>query len=219
MTSDPHGSGRASAASGTGPVAGGRRRVDRVLSEEFLRDLADLPFDEVRARRREAEQEDADLSYVRRMLQGRADLLRAEVARRAGQEAGATTAAEPGPRGAPGAGGTGHDDEALVAHLAAVLSDETRTARGMGRFLSVEPSRVDEHRRQVEQVIADVRLADPSEADDEELVAALDRVQAMERDVSATRRQVQGAMDALTAEVARRYREGEARVEDLLGEG
>jgi hypothetical protein len=37
--------------------------------------------------------------------------------------------------------------------------------------------------------------------------------------VSALRAQVQQVMDALGAEVARRYREGEAAVDDLLARG
>ena len=64
----------------TTPHPQGRRRIDRVLADDFATDLSSLDLDEVRARRREAEQEKADLSYVRRMLQGRMDILRAELA-------------------------------------------------------------------------------------------------------------------------------------------
>ena len=64
------------------------------------------------------------------------DILRAELARRAGGEA------------------TGGEE--IVDHLAQVLGDSARSDHGLGRFLRVEPSRVDEHRRLVEQVIADV---------------------------------------------------------------
>ena len=66
------------------PYPNGRRRIDKVLSEGYADNLADLDLDELRSRRREAEQEEADLSYVRRMLQGRMDILRAELSRRAG---------------------------------------------------------------------------------------------------------------------------------------
>ena len=66
----------------TEPMQGGRRRIDLVLAEDFLVGIDSVDLDDVRGRRREAEQEDADLSYIRRMLQGRMDILRAELSRR-----------------------------------------------------------------------------------------------------------------------------------------
>ena len=192
----------------TEPMPGGRRRIDRVLATDFLDGLAALPMPDVRARRRDAEQEEVDLSYLRRMLQGRADILRDELARRAG-------GVQPGV--------TEGDDE-LVQRLTSVLTDAPRgdhgrrDDHGLGRFLSVEPSRVDEHRREVEQLVADVGVSDVLGSTEEDLRRAVDRVEEFEHQVSASRRRVQEAMDACTAEIARRYSEGEARVEDLLPE-
>lgn len=179
---------------GTGPVPGGRRRIDRVLAEDFTADLAALDMDELRARRRDAEQEEADLSYIRRMLQGRMDILRAELSRRAG-------------------GG-----EKIVEALSGVLADSARSDHGLGRFLRVEPSRVDEHRRLVEQLVADVGVSDVAHQTDEELRAALQRLEEFERAVSEDRRRVQQVMDLLTTEVASRYKTGAASVDDLLAE-
>jgi len=173
----------------------GRRRIDRVLADDFATALPDLDLDELRSRRREAEQEEADLSYVRRMLQGRMDILRAELARRA----------------------DGGGDK-IVAHLAQVLADSGRSDHGSGRFLRVEPSRVDEHRRDVEQVIADVGVSDVERHDDELRAAALSRLEGFERGISEDRQRVQTVMDALTTEVADRYRRGSASVDDLLAE-
>ncbi len=180
----------------TQPMSGGRRRIDRVLANDFLESLESLELAEVRSRRRDAEQEEADLSYARRMLQGRMDILRAEQARRAGGEAVA--------------------DEKVVDKLSQILSDSSRADRGLGRFLTVEPSRVDEHRRDVEQVISDVGISDVEGHTDDELRDALARLEDTEHAVSVTRSVVQDAMDALTAEVARRYKSGAANVEDLL---
>jgi hypothetical protein len=178
-----------------GPQAGGRRRIDRVLADDFATGLDQLDLDEVRSRRREAEQEEADLSYVRRMLQGRMDILRAELARRSG-------------------GG----DAKIVEHLSRVLSDTGRSDHGLGRFLRVEPSRVDEHRRAVEQVIADVGVSEVEGHSDDEIRGALGRLEEFEQVVSEDRRRVQRVMDALTAEVAGRYKSGAATVDDLLAE-
>ena len=184
----------------TSPVPGGRRRIDRVLADDFLEALAGLPLEELRSRRRDAEQEEADLSYVRRMLQGRSDILRAELSRRSSATGPET-------------------DEALVERLSHALADPTsRSDHGMGRFLSVDASRIDEHRRNVEQVLADVGLSDVTGQDEAGLRDTLERLESFEQEVSGNRRRVQQAMDALTAEVARRYRDGEARVDDLLAE-
>ncbi len=60
------------------PTAQGSRRIDRVLAEDYLAGLAEAPLGDVRSLRDEAEQEEADLSYLRRLLQGRIDILRAE---------------------------------------------------------------------------------------------------------------------------------------------
>jgi hypothetical protein len=176
------------------PIPGGRRRVDRVLGEGFLDDLDTLSLHELRERRHDAEQEDADLSYIRRLLQGRLDIIRAEQARR-GHAAG----------------------DKVVDHLDDVLGDEgPRTTRGSGRFLVVEPSRVSESRRRVEQLIADPHLSDIANVSEAELAGAHEEIERHERQVSDLRRRVQQAMDTLTAEVARRYRDGVASVDELL---
>ena len=180
----------------TQPMANGRRRIDRVLADDFLDGLAERSLDEVRALRNDAEQEEADLSYVRRLLQGRMDLVRAEQARRASSG------------GAP-----------LIDLLAEVLADGPRSDHGSGRFLTVEPSRVDDHRRRVEQIVADVGISDVAARSDGELQASLDALAEHERTVSDLRRSVQAVMDQLTSEIARRYRDGEADVSALLTPG
>ena len=179
----------------TTPYPNGRRRIDQVLADNFATGLGDLAIDELRARRREAEQEEADLSYIRRMLQGRMDILRAELARRA----------------------DGSEDT-IIAHLSEVLADAGRSDHGLGRFLRVGPSRVDEHRRVVEQVIADVGVSDVGNHGDDELRASLGRLEGFERGVSEDRQRVQHVMDTLTKEVAARYKDGSASVDDLLAE-
>jgi len=80
----------------------------------------------------------------------------------------------------------------------------------------MEPTRADSHRRHVEQLIADVDLSNPEAHDDASLQGVLETLEHEEQDVSDKRRQVQTVMDACTAEITRRYREGEADVSDLL---
>ena len=170
------------------------RRLDRVLAEDYLEGLSQLSLNEVRTRRGEAEQEEADVSYIRRMIQGRLDILRAELNRRDGALTGS-----------------------LVEGLSTILADEPRTAaRGMGRHITVEPSRIDSHRRYVEALVADVDLSDVSARSTDELANALRTLSEEERKVSAKRRALHGVLDACSAEITRRYREGEADVGALL---
>jgi len=172
----------------------GSRRIDRVLADDYLADLGQRPLAEVRTLRTEAEQEEVDLSYIRRLVQGRLDIVRAELNRREGGQEGS-----------------------IVDNLAHVLADEPRAgARGMGRHVTVEPSRVDSHRRYVEALVADVDLSNPAGHDDASLRRVLGELEAEEHKVSESRRQVQQVMDVLTAEVTRRYREGDADPSDLL---
>lgn len=173
----------------------GNRRIDRVLAEDYLQGLGSRPLADVRAMRAEAEQEEVDLSYIRRMIQGRLDILRAELNRR---------------------DGNGQD---LVEGLAAILADEPRApARGLGRHTTVEPSRTDSHRRYVEAMVADVDLSDVNARSTDELAHALRTLSEEEQDVSAKRRAVQSVMDACGAEITRRYRDGEADVNALLSQ-
>ncbi|RZS87616.1 hypothetical protein EV189_3050 [Motilibacter rhizosphaerae] len=187
----------------SGPLDGGRRRIDRVLAPDFLAGLAERPLAEVRAMRQDVEQEEADLSYVRRLLQGRLDILRAEQSRRA----------DGGPSLEEGS------EEDFVARLARTLTDSgPRADWSHARLPHVDPSRVGEHRRRVEQLAADVGFSDLSGMDDGELASALERLVAFEEDVSRSRRSVQAVVDACTAEIGRRYKEGRADVSDLLQE-
>jgi hypothetical protein len=179
-----------------GPPAAGNRRIDRVLAEDFLSNLASASLEEVRTLRGEAEQEEVDLSYVRRMVQGRLDIIRAELARRGGAE-----------------------DGRLVDRLAQILAEEQRSpAHGLGRHTTLEPSRADQHRRYVERLVGDVDLSDVSSRDDDELRRTLETLTEEERKVSAKRREVQRVMDACSAEITRRYRDGEADVAALLSD-
>lgn len=172
----------------------GQRRIDRVLADDFLAGLTEVPLEQLRSMRAEAEQEEADLSYLRRLLQGRIDILRAELARRRG-----------------GSGGSILDD------LPHILADTERApARGLGRHAVVEPSRVAEHRRRVERLVADTELSSVADRSDEQVEAALRTFEEQEGEVSTNRRAVQAAMDACTAEIGRRYREGGVDTASLL---
>lgn len=173
----------------------GNRRIDRVLSAGYLDGLTTMPITEVRALRSEAEQEEADLSYLRRLLQGRVDIIRAELARRRGELA---------------------ESASIIEQLPHILADERGPARGLGRHVVREPSPVEDHRRLVERLVADSDLSALAGRTADQLEQTLLRFGEHERDISDQRRAVQAVMDACAAELARRYRDGEADVSALL---
>lgn len=173
---------------------GGRRRIDRVLAPDYTAGIEQRPLDEVRALRDETAQEETDLSYLRRLLHARIDIVRAEQQRRV--EGGSAS---------------------VVERLVAILSENAvGPASGMGRYQTLEPSRAEAHRRHVEALVSDVDLSDVSSLTDDKLDKARQAFIAEEESVSIRRREVQVVMDRLNAEIAGRYQRGSASVDELL---
>ena len=173
---------------------GGRRRIDRVLDPSYVEGRAGLALSEVRARRDDAAQEETDLSYLRRLLHARIDIVRAEQQRR--REAGS----------AP-----------VITELARILAPNVvGPATGSARFPAVEPSRAEAHRRAVEALVADADLSDVGSLSGEQLATALHAYRTEEASVSQRRREVQHVMDTFNAEIGARYASGAASVDDLL---
>jgi hypothetical protein len=176
--------------------AGGRRRVDRLLDPAVLAGTSEVGEAELATHLEEARAEETELSYIRRLLQGRLDILRAEQVRRSSGDASAAAS---------------RTDADLVASLARVLVDDTRRAAPpaptTGPIEIVSPP-LGLRRRAAERAIDDVELSDPTALDDERLAAAIARLEDLERTVSRTRRGIHRVLDALTAEVDRRVSEG-----------
>lgn len=170
---------------------GGRRRIDRVLAPDYVRDLDRLPLGELRRRRDEAAQEETDLSYLRRLLHARIDIVRAEQRRRLSGEPGG-----------------------VVEHLVEILADQQ--VGSSGRHQNWEPSRTGQRRRQVEALVADAELSDVASLSDDALRDSLSAYTNEESSVSGRRREVQDVVDAFNSEIAGRYAHGTASVDDLL---
>lgn len=155
-------------------------------------DLGTLRLPELRTLRRDAQRDEADLSYVRRLVQGRVDILRAELARRRDPEA------------------------PVVDRLSEILADTPSRHRSSARHVTLTTPRSDEFRRLAAETLAEVELSDLDARTDEELHAAMGRLVRYEQQVSRRRHQLQRTADDCSAEIARRYRDGEAQVDDLL---
>ncbi|MFF5501443.1 ABC transporter substrate-binding protein [Streptomyces roseolus] len=182
-----------------GPVPGGpvarppvQRTGEPAPSGRPVLDLGGLRLAELRALRRDAQSDEADLSYVRRMLQGRIDILRAELARRTDPEA------------------------PVLDRLSEILADVPSRHRSSARHVTLSTPRGEEYRRLAAEMLSEVELSDLTARTDEELHAAMGRLAGYEQQISQRRQSLQRTADDCGVEIARRYREGEAQVDDLL---
>ncbi|WP_258047288.1 ABC transporter substrate-binding protein [Streptomyces sp. SM13] len=156
-----------------------------------------LRLPELRTLRRDAQRDEADIGYVRRLVQGRIDILRAELARRRDPEAPV-------------------EDAAVVSRLSEILADTPSRHRSSARHVTLTTPRGDEFRRLAAETLAEVELSDLDARTDEELHTAMGRLVRYEQQVSRRRHELQRTADDCSAEIARRYRDGEAQVDDLL---
>ncbi|MFI0780842.1 ABC transporter substrate-binding protein [Streptomyces sp. NPDC021212] len=166
--------------------------------------MGGLRLTELRALRRSAQREEADLSYVRRLLHGRIDILRAELARR--REPGAPVTAD----------GPSAEHAELVELLPKILADVPSRHRTSARHVTLGTPHSAECERLAEEMLAEIGLSDLPARTDEELRGAMGRLEGYEQQISRRRQGLQRTADQCSAEIARRYREGEARVDDLL---
>jgi hypothetical protein len=178
------------------PTPAGGAAVDELLDPAFLRDVERRAMSDVRVLRRRAEQSEVDLSYTRRLLQGRLDIVRRELQRRAE-----------------------HDGRSLVDLLPEILAEKGRgPAHGLGRHQTVQPAAPDVSEAWVHGLTPGIDLSDVAALADADLERAARALAAAEASLSERRRGVQQAMDSLAGELARRYRNGEADVAALLAD-
>ncbi|MFE8947665.1 aerial mycelium formation protein [Streptomyces sp. NPDC007856] len=161
-------------------------------------DLARLSLPELRTLRRDAQRDEADLSYVRRLLQGRIDILRAELCRRG-------RASVPAPA-----------DGSMVDRLPEILKDAPARHRSSARHVTLGTPHNEEYRQLAAEMLAEVELSDLQARTDPELASAMGRLVRYEQEVSRRRQRLQRTTDDCSGEIARRYRVGEAQVDDLL---
>ncbi len=162
------------------------RRIDKIREPSFVDGLSGMSLDDVRARRDDCLAEREYLSLLRRLLQGRAEILKAEAEARA--EGG----------GAP-----------LVDRLVEILADDEHpvTSRGEVVRVVVPEEEMLVARRRIERLAADSGISDPGTLGDEELGAAIDALVAEEHRVSEDRRVVMDVLDVLQDELKRRYKD------------
>jgi hypothetical protein len=165
----------------------GASRTERVLGPGFAEGVAGLAIEELKRRRDEALAEREFQSYVRRLIQVRHDILRAEKTRRV----------------------TGEPQQPLVERLTSVLSGGP-VGKGRGEALRLDLSDDDLARAELRaaNLAADDKvLANPETLDDRQLDDVLVAAEAEEQQVSSERAVVIKILDEFQRELQRRYRE------------
>lgn len=172
--------------------------ITEVLRDDYLADLGSRSLAELRSMRESCLLLETELSYVRRLLQGRMDIVSDELVRRRRGET--STPAD------------------LVARLPGILADgPSNQPRGNRLVRMLRPAEETRIEASVEGLLG-FPLGAIAESTEADVDSALGRLREGEREVSGQRRGVHNRLDAINAEVARRYGAGEASVDELLGE-
>jgi hypothetical protein len=174
-------------------------RMDDLLAPGYLDGLTSMPIEELRAHRTECQSVEGTLSYLRRLVQGRLDIVLSELHRRR-------------------EGGDASELSEIVDHLPEILSERVRAGSGGGRpVTAVEPVEVDaEVMAQLDEVADANRLSTLPDLTDAEIDRLADELAALERQLSTQRHALHELIDALQEELVRRYKTGEASVDSLL---
>jgi hypothetical protein len=165
--------------------------LEELLAPDYLADLPSRSMEDLRAMRLACQEVETGLSLLRRVVQGHLDIVGVEQARRA-------------------EGGT-------LGDRADLLADRTQGS-GPGRLSALMvPEALDpELEAELEALVGEGAALDPSSIDDAGLQTLGDQLTAFEARLSGHRRGLFGALDAVEAEIARRYRAGDASVDTLL---
>ncbi len=162
-----------------------RRRIDIVLEPQYLEGLSELDLAEVRRRRDTATDVEAQISYYRRLLHGRMDLLDFEQRRRRGEEERSIL-------------------EALPDILAKGMVLGTEPA--LKHIETMPPLPSVTGRRLIDKIMDDGVLASLPELTDEEIFEAIERLREVETQLSGQRRELHQVIDTLQDEMVSRYR-------------
>lgn len=164
-----------------------RRRLDIVLEPDYVGALFADSLEELGEKRRLVDELENELSYYRRLLHGRLDLLRYELARRRGEETRSLIDALPDLLAGDLTGaGPGHGNP---------------LGRLRGEFTPAFP----EVERRFNRITDNDFLTRLPELTDADLEGIQSEFESMEEEISNTRGRLHEVHDAIVAELAARY--------------
>lgn len=176
-----------------------RRLVDRVTDPDYIAGIADKPDDDLKTMLAECTEAENEVSFERKLCQGRIDILKAELTRRE----------------------EGRDSGDLVSRLPQILAgDEPRSEPGSLPSRAPDfsiPRNADIPRRRVEEIVGEQTLARLPQLPDEEIRSVIDGLKDHEANLSTRRKALHDVIDVLQAENIKRMKSGETDPTSALG--
>jgi hypothetical protein len=170
----------------------------RLLDPHFLDDLSERDLDDVRQMRAESEETETAVSFLRRMAQGRLDLIHAYLDRRSRSEI--------------------NDMRAFIEDLPSIIAAGPPPKAGPTRFFGsrLPEARPEDLSTELDAVLGAEKMSELESLDDRELDQIADELAEMERRISRQRRALHELIDRIQAEIVSRYKTGRATVDGLL---
>jgi len=171
-------------------------QLGRLLGPDYLKGVEGRSLEEVRAMRAECQEAETAVSYLRRMAQGRLDIVHAYL-------------------------GRGENDivdlNSLVEQLPGIISAGPQRPEGPGRLPSqMSPDMDGDFAAELDTVLDAKRIAELPTMERQSLLELAERLSEIESRSSSERRALHERIDKLQAEIVSRYKTGEASVEGLL---
>ncbi|MCP5032564.1 MAG: hypothetical protein GY939_12225 [Actinomycetia bacterium] len=180
--------------------------LQRLLARDLLPDVTAVPLDDLRSLRIECSKVEGDVSLVRRITQGRLDIVGHETRRRSG-------AAE---------ADSDVNMTDLLFDLPDILADSPAGGGGggspSGRKVVIDgPGIVAQALiKTLDTTLTPAELGSLDSLDDDQLNTLMESLRDFEIELSTTRRRLHERIDSIQSEVTRRYRDGEASIDSLL---
>jgi hypothetical protein len=170
----------------------------RVLDPDYLDGISDRDLEEIREMRAECDQTETAVSFLRRMAQGRLDLIHAYLDRKTRSEQG--------------------DMGEFVEELPSIIAAGPRPRSGQTRLAgSWLPDPFPEDlSTELDTLLGAEKMSELESLDDSELEKIAGELVEVEKRLSVQRRTLHEQIDRIQAEIVSRYKTGKATVDGLL---
>lgn len=175
------------------------KELERLFASDYLDGIETRSLDEVRAMRTECQEAETVVSYLRRVVQGRLDVVHSFLDHHhTGQSVG--------------------DLDAVVEDLSSIIGSGPARPQGYGRLpsqMSPDMERAD-LTSEIDEVLDAGGIGKLPTMTEDELRSTAERLTVIETRISDQRRTLHERIDALQAQIVSRYKTGEATVDRLL---
>jgi hypothetical protein len=173
--------------------------LERLFATDYLDAVDERALDDVRAMRAECQEAETVVSYLRRVVQGRLDVVHSFIDHHnTGQSVG--------------------DLDAVVEDLSSIIGSGPARPQGYGRLpsqMSPDMEKAD-LTREIDDVLDADGIGKLPTMTEGELRTLAQRLTVIEQRISDERRTLHERIDALQAEIVSRYKTGDVNPDDLL---